>query len=113
MFVMVKEIQTAPDAPWKQRFRAPAIFFTAIAPLAPARGLVWTNLSGTLQFHAWDVLTGQLRQITHTPGGQNTFLNLSPDGKWLYYLKDEHGNEIGHYVRIPYEGGEPEDITTD
>jgi dipeptidyl aminopeptidase/acylaminoacyl peptidase len=28
-------------------------------------------------------------------------------------LDDELGNEIGHYVRVPFEGGVPEDITPD
>jgi len=108
---MSRPIDTSPDAVWKQRYRAPSIWFATIAPQAPERGLVWTNQSGMLQFHTWDVLSGTLNQLTHTPGGQNTFLHLSPDGRWCYYLKDEHGNEIGHYVRMPYEGGEPEDIT--
>ena len=52
-----------------------------------------------------------MKQLTHTPGGHNSFLILSPDGRWVYFLKDSHGNEIGHYVRMPYEGGEPQDIT--
>ena len=108
---MIRPVDTSPDATWKQRYRAPSIFYANIAPLAPERGLVWTNLSGTLQFHTWDVASGALKQLTHTAGGQNTFLVLSPDGRWTYFLKDEHGNEIGHYVRIPYAGGEPEDIT--
>jgi len=108
---MVQPVDTSLDAIWKQRYRAPSVFSAVIAPLAGERGLVWTNLSGTLQFHTWDVHSGKLSQLTHTAGGQNSFLELSPDGRWAYYLKDEHGNEIGHYVRISYEGSEPEDIT--
>lgn len=110
---MIPQIDTSSKAIWKQRYRAPIIISADIAPHAPERGLVWTNLSGSLQFHTWDVATGQLSQLTHTPGGHTSFLHLSPDGQWLYYLKDEHGNEIGHFVRIPYTGGEPEDITPD
>lgn len=108
---MSHPIDTSPNALWKQRFRAPSIFHASIAPKAPGRGLVWTNQSGLLQFHTWDVASGELKQLTHTPGGQNTYLHLSPDGRWAYFLKDDHGNEIGHYARIPYAGGEPEDIT--
>jgi dipeptidyl aminopeptidase/acylaminoacyl peptidase len=110
---MPKPIDTRPDAIWKQRFRAPSIMYATIAPLTPDRGLVWTNQSGMLQFHTWDVPSGQLRQLTHDPNGQSSPLTLSPDGRWAYYLQDDHGNEIGHYVRIPYEGGEPQDITPD
>lgn len=110
---MARPIETSHDALWKQRYRTPSIYAADIAPQAPERGLVWTNTSGLLQFYAWDVPSGALRQLTHTPGGHNSPLSLSPDGRWAYYLKDEQGNEIGHYVRIPYEGGEPEDITPD
>jgi dienelactone hydrolase len=31
----------------------------------------------------------------------------------VYYLDDQLGDEIGHYVRVPYEGGEPHDLTPD
>lgn len=98
---------------WKQRYRAPSIYTAAIAPLRPERGLIWTNQSGSLQFHAWDVPSGQLRALTSTPGGQAAYLNLSPDGEWVYFLRDEHGNEIGHFARMPYAGGEPQEITPD
>jgi dipeptidyl aminopeptidase/acylaminoacyl peptidase len=110
---MIREVMTAIDADWKQRFRAPRIFYSTIAPHAPNRGLVFTNLTGSTQFHAWDVLSGELRQLTDTPGGHANFVHLSPDGRWGYYLKDESGTEIGHYVRLPYEGGQPVDITPD
>ena len=101
------------DDRWKQRFRAPSIWGANIALLRQERGLVWGDPGGTLQFHAWDVPTGTLRELTHTPGGHSTYLNLSPDGEWVYYLQDKQGNEIGHFVRMPYAGGEPLDITSD
>ena len=110
---MVRPVDTSSEALWKQRYRAPSVFYAGIASQAAERGLVWTNLSGTLQFHTWDVPSGRLSQLTHTEGGHNSFIELSPDGRWAYYLKDQHGNEIGHYVRIPYEGGDAEDITPD
>ncbi len=108
---MIPPVDTSPDAIWKQRYRAPAIQYAGIAKNAPERGLVWTNQSGTLQYHTWDVKTGRLTQLTHTPGGQSEFPYLSPDGKWIYYLKDVSGNEIGHFVRMPYTGGDWVDIT--
>jgi dipeptidyl aminopeptidase/acylaminoacyl peptidase len=67
----------------------------------------------TLQWFAWQVPTGELRQLTHTPGGNAQPVYLSPDGRWVYYLLDRQGNELGHYVRMPYEGGQPQDITPD
>jgi Tol biopolymer transport system component len=47
-----------------------------------------------------------LAQLTNTEGGQINFV-LSPDGKYIYYLDEVKGYEIGHYVRLPLSGGEP------
>ena len=41
-----------------------------------------------------------------------SFFSLSPDGKYLYYLNDEAGNDAGHLVRRS-EDGKVEDITPD
>ena len=38
---------------------------------------------------------------------------ISPDGRHVYCFADTKGNEIGHFIRIPYEGGEAEDVTPD
>jgi dipeptidyl aminopeptidase/acylaminoacyl peptidase len=100
------------DAPWKQRFRAPIIVQASVAPEAPERGLVVTNPSGICQLYAWDVPNGTLVQRTDRPEGQVSG-TLSPDGRYIYYLDDRQGNEIGHFVRVPFAGGVPEDVTPD
>ncbi len=110
---MLKPLNLDHDADWKQRFRAATIFTSHIAANAPERGLVASNQSGTLQWYAWDVPGGVLRQLTNTPGGNSNFLQLAPDGRFVYYLRDQRGDEIGHYVRMPYQGGELEDISPD
>ena len=71
-----------------------------------------SNQTGKNQLYAWDVLNGHLRQLTDRPTGILSGY-LSPDGCAVYYLNDTGGNEIGHYVRVPFEGGSPEDITPD
>jgi dienelactone hydrolase len=39
---------------------------------------------------------------------------ISPDGSHIYYVDDKEGNETGHVVRIPFDGGkEPQDMTPD
>jgi hypothetical protein len=38
---------------------------------------------------------------------------LSPDGRFVYYLKDDHGSETGTLVRVPFAGGAEEAMTTD
>jgi dipeptidyl aminopeptidase/acylaminoacyl peptidase len=71
-----------------------------------------TNQSGVYQVYAWDVPSGDLRQLTFKPSGKPA-ATLSPDGRFLYYLDDEQGNELGHLVRAPFEGGDPIDVTPD
>jgi dienelactone hydrolase len=81
-----------------------------VARGAPARGLVTSNAAGTFQLHAWDVPGGGLRTLTNRSTGTVTGL-LGSDGRYVYYHDDVGGNELGHYVRIPFEGGAPQDIT--
>lgn len=109
---MVKELNVRPDAPWKQRFRAASIAWSALASQNPARGLVCTNKDGIYQLYGWDVASNQLRRLTDQPTGVVLGM-ISADGQWVYYHQDEQGNEIGHFVRVPFAGGQPEDITPD
>jgi hypothetical protein len=52
------------------------------------------------------VSSGELQQLTSRPNGVGyTFGTLNPEGTFVYYHQDQGGNEIGHYVRIPYKGG--------
>lgn len=109
---MIKNMQLDEKAIWKQRFRAPDVAWTQIAPANNARGFAINNTSGKYQLYAWNVSSGAMRQLTdHSTG--ILFGVLSSDGAYVYYLDDKQGNEIGHYVRIPFEGGEPQDISQD
>jgi hypothetical protein len=107
---MLTSLQVGDNARWKQRFRAPVIVWTQVALANPTRGLTINNTTGTFQLYAWDVPSGALRQLTERPAGI-LFGALSGDGRYVYYLDDQQGNEIGHFVRIPFEGGEPQDLT--
>ena len=102
---MVREPQLDNSAPWKQRFRAPIIARARIARLAPTRGLVMSNQSGIYQLYTWDVPTGELRQLTDRFEGL-LYGVISPNGRYVYCFADTKGNEIGHFIRIPFEGGE-------
>jgi dipeptidyl aminopeptidase/acylaminoacyl peptidase len=106
---MLKVPQFDENAPWKKRFRAPYIAWTQSARSNPVRGLAVTTESGQYQLYAWSLPTGELRQLTLRPEGV-LFGTISPDGHYIYYLQDEGGNEIGHFVRIPFAGGQPQDI---
>src|SRR5262245_13374848 len=81
-----------------------------VAAGAPTRGLVTSNVSGTFQLHAWEVPGSRLRALTRRPTGIGAGV-LGPDGRFIYYHDDADGNEIGHFVRIPFEGGAPVSIT--
>jgi dienelactone hydrolase len=104
------QLQSGREAPWKQRFRAPAIVYSAIAAHAPARGIAVLNKEGPYQVYAWNVPSGELERRTDRSEGL-IGAALSPDGRTIYYLNDQLGNEVGHFVRIPHGGGETEDIT--
>ena len=109
---MVKQPDLSENAMWKQRYRAASITFAMVAKQDPSRGLVCTDRDGIRQLYAWDVLSGELWQLTNQPAGVVNG-TLSADGEYIYYLQDEGGNEIGHFVRVTFSGGEPEDITPD
>ncbi|HSH83322.1 MAG TPA: prolyl oligopeptidase family serine peptidase, partial [Herpetosiphonaceae bacterium] len=99
-------------APWKQRFRALAVLWTQLAREAPGRGMAVSNQTGVYQLYAWDVASGDLRQITNRAEGMLSGM-IAPDGRYIYYHDDQGGNEIGHFVRVPFEGGAPEDVAPD
>ena len=109
---MLKPVDVTEDAPWKRRFRAWTVLTAAVASREPSRGMATTNRTGVHQIYAWDVASGELRQLTFRAAGKVAAW-LSPDGRFVYYLDDEQGNEIGHVVRVRYEGGEAEDVTPD
>ena len=98
------------DTDWEARFRAAAIFLSQIATLDPSRGLVSSNRSGVVQLYAWTPSSGELRQLTDEPTGRILF-ELSPDGRFACYLRDDGGNELGHLVALPTEGGPEIDLT--
>ncbi len=109
---VLTELRLDDQALWKQRYRIPVIVWTEIAKSAPTRGLVVGNQTGKYQLYAWNVPSGELRQLTDRPEGVLSGY-LAPDGRFIYYLEDEGGNEIGRFVRVPFEGGEPENIAPD
>lgn len=109
---MLTNPQLDDQAVWKQRFRAPVIAGTLLAPANPMRGLAVGNATGTYQLYAWDVPSGTLRQLTERPTGIIA-TELSGDGRHVYYLDDKQGNELGHLVRVPFENGAPHDLTPD
>lgn len=91
---------------WEQRFRAASLRFPHWARQAPDRLVFSSNESGAWQVHAWDRVTDRRRQVTDHPigvlGGMAT-----PDGSGVVWFHDVTGDEVGHWVVAPFDGGEP------
>lgn len=100
------------DRVWERRFRLPMVLATQIARLRPEHGLALAVTAGSYQLHAWDVPERRLRQLTFGLASVQHG-HLAQDGQYVYYLHDEAGGERGHYVRVPFAGGEPKDISPD
>ena len=107
---VLEKLDASADAPWKRRYRAASILWARIAHHRPDRGVVCSNRDGVLQLYAWHVASGELVQVTDDPTGVRLGI-ISADGNYITYHQDEGGNEIGHYVRVPFAGGDPDDIT--
>jgi len=101
--------QLGQDAPWKKRFRLPRIYVD-LSSGNPNRVLVISNQSGTYELYAYHLATGALRQATNRPSG-TIYGSISRDGSHIYYMDDSDGNETGHIVRVPFEGGTVQDMT--
>ena len=110
---MVTPLQLDSEAPWRQRFLCNTLGYTYVAPEYGARGIVHANLDGPeKRFYAWDTNSNTLSPLTAADSSPS-YGWLGPAGDFLYYLQDDQGNEIGHLVRVPYDGGPPVDLTPD
>jgi dipeptidyl aminopeptidase/acylaminoacyl peptidase len=109
---MLSEPLLGRDADWKRRFRLPRVS-VGFAHRNPGHALVVSNQSGTYELYAYDLASDSLRQATRRPAG-TVYGMISPDGRHIYYVDDRQGNETGHVVRVPFEGGKgPQDMTPD
>jgi WD40 repeat protein len=101
---------TSDGAPWKQRYRARRIAHVSVAPHDRRHGMVIHNGTGTLQAYAWDLTSGTLSQLTHAATG-TVLAHLVADGTGVLFVQDQGGNEVGHWVRVPFSGGTAQDLT--
>ena len=97
---------------WKKRYYAKSIASASLAANNHARGLVNSNQTGVTQLYAWDVASGDLTQLTHDESGKGGG-TIDPSGQWVFLLEDDGGDEMGQLVRIPWQGGEPIQMTPD
>lgn len=108
----MKAADLTEHAPWKARFRASRIAWLMTAKNNPNRAVLCSNYSGKLQLYGWHAVDGAQTQLTFRDNGQLTG-SISANGSYVYYLDDAAGNELGHFFRVPFWGGDPEDVTPD
>jgi dipeptidyl aminopeptidase/acylaminoacyl peptidase len=98
---------------WRRRFLAPRLWISQLAPGRPDRGLVASSQDGaTIQLFAWEVDSGRLTALTDARHGVVEGW-IDPTGSSVHYLADADGTELGHLVRVPFEGGPEQDLTPD
>jgi pimeloyl-ACP methyl ester carboxylesterase len=90
---------------WEQRFRAPVTFLPEWSPAAPDRLVYASNESGVWQVHAWDLATGNRRQVTDHPVGVLAGVPTL-DGEGVLWFEDETGDESGRWLVQPFHGGD-------
>lgn len=95
------------EARWRARFTAARISLPAWAEHAPAHALYASNASGVWELYAWDREADTHRQVTERPNG-TIHGALSADGSRIWWFADTDGDEFGHWVAEPFDGGEPE-----
>ena len=98
------------DVDWRERFRVPTVRLARIAADRRDRGVVVSDRDGPIEAYAWDVPAGELRQVT-SQGTATLVAGISHDGQQVLFLRDTTGAEQGHLHAVPFEGGEPVDLT--
>ena len=108
----VGEPRIAPvDVPaWEARFRAPRTLWVRMADRRPERAIACSNVTGVYQIHRWRVGEPVGEAMSAFPTGKGAAW-ISPDGEWVVWHADRAGDEIGHFVAVPWSGGEPVDLT--
>lgn len=106
----VEEASTIP--PWEARFRAPRTLWVRMASRRPERAIACSNVSGVFQIHRWHVGEAVGEPLSAFPTGKSDAW-ISPDGEWVVWHADRAGGELGHFVAVPWSGGQPIDLTPD
>src|SRR5205807_10457603 len=85
---------------WESRYRLVRRGLVGFAELSPNRVLITSNESGTFQLETRDLATRKNHVLTRGGAGR-TAGAISPDGKFVYYVEDSGGSEVGGWVRLP------------
>jgi hypothetical protein len=89
---------------WEQRLRAPKMTLPVWSQTAPDRCIYATDASGIWQVHAWDVGTGETRQVSdHPVGVLEGYATI--DGSGVLFWQEDTGDETGRWLVQAFEGG--------
>ncbi|MBN9801168.1 MAG: S9 family peptidase [Actinomycetota bacterium] len=89
---------------WRARVTGTTLGLPHSAARRPERSMLGSNRSGTHELWLWDREADSLVQATERESGTEHGA-LSADGEWLWWFNDTGGNEFGHWVRQPFDGG--------
>ena len=89
------------------RFRLSRRGVVGFAAKAPERVVLASNRSGTFQLYSLDLATGKTIRLTEAAAGKTTGA-IDPTGRWVYWLADGGGSEVGAWMRVPFGGGPAE-----
>ena len=94
-----------------EQFAATRTFGTLAYSPSGERLFYIANTNG--QRNIWSLPSGGgfAEQLTSFTDERVTELSVSPDGKWLAFLADHHGDEMTQVWRLPVAGGWPERLT--
>ncbi len=103
--------QQEPD--WKRRFRAPRVMFPSWARDDADRLVYLSNAGGKFEVYTWDRRSGAQRRLTDRIEGTGYRVpaRLEPSGERVWWFDDQKGNELGRWVREPFGGGTPQQMT--
>jgi dipeptidyl aminopeptidase/acylaminoacyl peptidase len=96
-----------PERPaWIRRFTAPTLGFSRWSAARPERLAYVCTQSGSWQAWTADLGSGTRRQVSSETVGVEQVL-VTPDGERVVWWRDAAGDERGHWVAVPFEGGDP------
>jgi dienelactone hydrolase len=94
----------AAETRWRARFSAARMTVPASARDRQDHSIYRSNVSGVWEIYAWDRATDTHRKVTDRPNGTVT-ATLPPDGDEVWWFADKDGDEFGHWVSEPFDGG--------
>lgn len=94
---------------WRARVNGLRVDLPRSAARRPDRAVLGSNRSGTHELWLLDRAADTFTQATQRDSGTELG-ELSADGEWLWWFRDDEGNEFGRWVRQPFTGGPAEDV---